>query len=42
MTYAQAAKRAIELGGKFDGHELPDDIHRVHEKLGGGAGRRSA
>jgi CO/xanthine dehydrogenase Mo-binding subunit len=27
MTYAQAAKRAIELGGKYDGHELPADIH---------------
>jgi CO/xanthine dehydrogenase Mo-binding subunit len=27
MTYAQAAKRAIELGGKYDGHELPADLH---------------
>jgi xanthine dehydrogenase molybdenum-binding subunit len=27
MTYAQAAKRALELGGKYDGHELPTDIH---------------
>ncbi len=27
LSYAQAAKRAIELGGKYDGHELPDDIH---------------
>jgi CO/xanthine dehydrogenase Mo-binding subunit len=27
LTYAQAAKRAIELGGKYDGHELPNDIH---------------
>jgi len=27
LTYAQAAKRAIELGGRFDGHELPQDIH---------------
>jgi CO/xanthine dehydrogenase Mo-binding subunit len=27
MTYADAAKRAIELGGKFDGHELPKDIN---------------
>ncbi|MQA89127.1 MAG: molybdopterin-dependent oxidoreductase [Gemmatimonas sp.] len=26
MTFAQAAERAIELGGRFDGHELPDDI----------------
>ena len=28
-TYAQAATRAIALGGRFDGHELPDDIHAV-------------
>jgi CO/xanthine dehydrogenase Mo-binding subunit len=27
MTYAQAAARAIELGGRYDGHELPQDIH---------------
>ncbi len=27
LTYAQAASRAIALGGRFDGHELPDDIH---------------
>ncbi len=29
LTYARAATRAIELGGRFDGHELPDDIHAV-------------
>jgi xanthine dehydrogenase molybdenum-binding subunit len=29
ITYRQAAGRAIELGGKFDGHELPQDIHAV-------------
>ncbi|HZT77698.1 MAG TPA: xanthine dehydrogenase family protein molybdopterin-binding subunit [Vicinamibacterales bacterium] len=27
VTYAKAAERAIALGGRFDGHELPDDIH---------------
>jgi CO/xanthine dehydrogenase Mo-binding subunit len=27
ITYAQAAQRAIDLGGKYDGHDLPDDIH---------------
>jgi CO/xanthine dehydrogenase Mo-binding subunit len=27
LTYAQAAQRAIELGGKFDGHENPKDIN---------------
>jgi CO/xanthine dehydrogenase Mo-binding subunit len=32
MTYAQAAARAIELGGKFDGHELPEDIHAVTKR----------
>jgi CO/xanthine dehydrogenase Mo-binding subunit len=29
MTLAQAASKAIELGGVFDGHELPDDINAV-------------
>src|SRR6185503_5238205 len=32
LTYAQAAARAIELGGKYDGHELPDDIHPFTKK----------
>jgi CO/xanthine dehydrogenase Mo-binding subunit len=27
MTMAQAAQKAIEYGGKFDGHELPEDIN---------------
>ncbi len=27
MSYAEAAARAIELGGRYDGHELPDDIN---------------
>jgi len=27
LTYAQAARRAIELGGTYDGHELPGDIN---------------
>jgi xanthine dehydrogenase molybdenum-binding subunit len=29
MTLAQAAQRAIELGGIYDGHEVPDDINKV-------------
>jgi CO/xanthine dehydrogenase Mo-binding subunit len=29
LTYAQAATRAIALGGRYDGHELPADIHAV-------------
>jgi CO/xanthine dehydrogenase Mo-binding subunit len=27
LTFAQAATRAIARGGRFDGHEMPDDIH---------------
>ncbi len=27
MTLAAVAQRAIELGGKYDGHELPEDIN---------------
>jgi CO/xanthine dehydrogenase Mo-binding subunit len=27
LTLGQAAQRAIELGGAFDGHELPEDIN---------------
>jgi CO/xanthine dehydrogenase Mo-binding subunit len=27
LTYAQAAQRAIELGGKFDGHAVADDLN---------------
>ncbi|HWW88227.1 MAG TPA: xanthine dehydrogenase family protein [Vicinamibacterales bacterium] len=27
LTLAQAAKRAVELGGTYDGHELPADIN---------------
>jgi CO/xanthine dehydrogenase Mo-binding subunit len=29
MTLAQAARRAIELGGKYDGHEAPADVNKV-------------
>jgi CO/xanthine dehydrogenase Mo-binding subunit len=29
MPLAKAAQRAIELGGEFDGHELPKDINAV-------------
>lgn len=27
MSYAQAARRAIELGGRYDGHEVPEDVN---------------
>ena len=29
MTLAQAAQKAIALGGKYDGHELPGDINAI-------------
>jgi len=29
MSFAQAATRAIELGGVYSGEELPEDIHEV-------------
>jgi xanthine dehydrogenase molybdenum-binding subunit len=29
LTFAQAATRAIALGGKYDGHELPPDINAM-------------
>ena len=27
MTFAQVAQKAIELGGKFDGHEMNEDLN---------------
>lgn len=35
LSYAQAAQKAIELGGRFDGHELPDDIHEMTRNAAG-------
>jgi CO/xanthine dehydrogenase Mo-binding subunit len=32
MTFARAAERAIELGGKYDGHELPEDINGMTKR----------
>ncbi len=29
LTFAQAARRAIALGGQYDGHELPENIHEM-------------
>ena len=29
MTFARAAERAIAIGGKYDGHELPEDINAM-------------
>ena len=29
MTFAQAAQCAIELGGKYDGHEAPADVNKM-------------
>jgi xanthine dehydrogenase molybdenum-binding subunit len=32
LTFAQAAQKAIELGGKYDGHELPADINNYTKR----------
>jgi len=29
LSYAAAAARAIELGGRYSGHEAPEDIHAI-------------
>lgn len=29
MTYPAAAQRAIELGGRYSGHEAPDDLNEI-------------
>ena len=29
MTYAQAGQRAIALGGKFDGHTVPENLNAI-------------
>ena len=29
LTYAQAAQAAIEIGGEYSGHEVPDDINAL-------------
>jgi CO/xanthine dehydrogenase Mo-binding subunit len=36
MTLAEVAKKAIELGGKFDGHEVPEDINSVTKTAAAG------
>ena len=32
MTYAQAAQRAIEVGGRFSGMEYPDDLNDITKR----------
>jgi xanthine dehydrogenase molybdenum-binding subunit len=32
LTFAQAAQKAIQLGGKYDGHELPGDINNYTKR----------
>ena len=32
LTYAKAAQRAIELGGRYSGHELPEDINPMTQR----------
>ena len=35
LTYAAAAQRAVELGGRFSGHELPDDLNAMTRTAAG-------
>ena len=42
MTLAEVAKKAIELGGKFDGHEVPEDINAVTKRQPRRSGRPGA
>jgi CO/xanthine dehydrogenase Mo-binding subunit len=35
MSLAQVAQKAIELGGTYDGHELPQDINAVTKRSAG-------
>jgi CO/xanthine dehydrogenase Mo-binding subunit len=32
MSYAEAARRAIELGGRYDGHEVPEDVNPMTKR----------
>jgi CO/xanthine dehydrogenase Mo-binding subunit len=32
LTYAEAARRAIELGGRFSGQGMPEDIHPITQR----------
>jgi CO/xanthine dehydrogenase Mo-binding subunit len=36
LTYAQAAQRAIELGGKYSGQEIPEDLHDITKTAAAG------
>ena len=35
LSFAKAAERAIALGGKYDGHELPGDVHAMTKRAAG-------
>ena len=36
LSYARAAERAIELGGKYDGHEVPDVLNAITKRAAAG------
>ena len=36
LTYAQAAQRAIELGGKYDGHEVAEELNAITKSAAAG------
>jgi len=41
MTFARAAERAIQLGGRYDGHELPEDINAVTKASAAGLAKNA-
>jgi CO/xanthine dehydrogenase Mo-binding subunit len=36
LTYAQAAQRAVELGGRFDGHVIADGLNPITQRAAAG------
>ncbi|MFQ5982816.1 MAG: xanthine dehydrogenase family protein molybdopterin-binding subunit, partial [Woeseiaceae bacterium] len=39
LTFAEAAQKAVEMGGTYDGHEAPDDVNPLtHAAVAGVAG----
>ncbi|MDH3235913.1 MAG: molybdopterin-dependent oxidoreductase, partial [Alphaproteobacteria bacterium] len=32
LTYAEAAARAVDLGGRYSGYEVPEDIHPITQR----------
>ncbi len=39
MSFAEAAQKAIQLGGIYDGHEVNPDVNKVTKQVGDRDGR---